>query len=164
MVVVDPGIYTESGKYLPNEAEVKLIDALRSGKYNQGTGHLRPVASEFCCLGVACDVIGGSDGWWDSAPYAWSYDHHQELMPPWVGHQLAWSMGSDGMLRFRDRDDRLIILSNLNDGGMMGKGRCTFDQIADIISHGLILKQGEKLPEDHDEYVQQEIVEPIDAD
>ena len=31
------------------------IDALRSGKYKQGTGHLR-VGDQYCCLGVLCDL------------------------------------------------------------------------------------------------------------
>ena len=32
-----------------------LLDALRSGKYLQGTGQLR-FDDNFCCLGVACDI------------------------------------------------------------------------------------------------------------
>ena len=33
----------------------KWIEALRSGEYEQGTGHLN-VGRSFCCLGVACEV------------------------------------------------------------------------------------------------------------
>jgi|ERR1041384_6246888 hypothetical protein len=32
------------------------IKALRSGKYKQGQGGLRPSKDTFCCLGVLCDV------------------------------------------------------------------------------------------------------------
>lgn len=33
------------------------VKALRSGEYRQGTGRLRSVDDEFCCLGVLCDVV-----------------------------------------------------------------------------------------------------------
>ena len=36
----------------------KWLEALRSGKYKQGGGMLRSQNDEFCCLGVACEVIG----------------------------------------------------------------------------------------------------------
>lgn len=35
----------------------KWVEALRSGKYKQGSGYLRS-GDRFCCLGVACDVLG----------------------------------------------------------------------------------------------------------
>lgn len=38
----------------------KWIKALRSGKYNQGTGCLKDFENKtFCCLGVLCDIAGG---------------------------------------------------------------------------------------------------------
>lgn len=46
----------------PNKARIKLVvDALRSGKFRQGTGRLAvydPVSKKvrYCCLGVACEV------------------------------------------------------------------------------------------------------------
>ena len=43
------------------ELKQKWIDALRSGKYKQGTGRLKQIIngeSTFCCLGVLCDVAG----------------------------------------------------------------------------------------------------------
>lgn len=33
-------------------------DALRSGEYKQGKYALRNTRNEFCCLGVACDLLG----------------------------------------------------------------------------------------------------------
>lgn len=44
----------------------KLVDALRSGEYQQGKGRLRD-GNKFCCLGVACDVFKRetSIGGWD---------------------------------------------------------------------------------------------------
>src|SRR5882762_6484724 len=42
-------------------------EALRSGKYRQGTHRLRNADDTYCCLGVACDLLA-EDG----------------ILPPWV--------------------------------------------------------------------------------
>ena len=42
-------------------ARAKWVDALRSGKYQQTRSALR-LGDTYCCLGVACDVLG--DGEW----------------------------------------------------------------------------------------------------
>lgn len=47
------------------ELKAKWLEALRSGKYDQGTGQLRDSRHCFCCLGVLCDV---------AAPEAWDDD------------------------------------------------------------------------------------------
>lgn len=39
------------------------VDALRSGEYKQGKHVLRSTRDEFCCLGVACDLL--DIGWLD---------------------------------------------------------------------------------------------------
>ena len=39
------------------ELKQKWLEALRSGKYKQGTGLLRSKENYFCCLGVLCDII-----------------------------------------------------------------------------------------------------------
>lgn len=40
------------------ELKEKWVAALRSGKYEQGTGALRSVDNRYCCLGVLCEVMG----------------------------------------------------------------------------------------------------------
>lgn len=42
---------------LPKEFGEKWIEALESGKYERGSCALKD-GSEFCCLGVACDIVG----------------------------------------------------------------------------------------------------------
>jgi hypothetical protein len=42
------------------ELKQKWVEALRSGKYVQGTGVLRTTADEYCCLGVLCDLVDRS--------------------------------------------------------------------------------------------------------
>lgn len=47
-------------QYTPEEQAVnrKLwIESLRSGKYKQGYGLLRDINDNYCCLGVACDIL-----------------------------------------------------------------------------------------------------------
>jgi len=39
------------------EIKTKWLEALRSGKYEQGAGHLCK-NDKYCCLGVLCDIIG----------------------------------------------------------------------------------------------------------
>lgn len=39
----------------------KWVDALRSGKYQQGAGCLS-AEGKFCCLGVACEVMKAKTG------------------------------------------------------------------------------------------------------
>jgi hypothetical protein len=38
------------------EIKEKWINALRSGKYEQGKSQLRSLSNKFCCLGVLCDL------------------------------------------------------------------------------------------------------------
>lgn len=48
--------------------KAKWLEALRSGDYRQGTGHLRSVSNDtYCCLGVLCD-IADPEGWESTIP------------------------------------------------------------------------------------------------
>ena len=62
----------------------RWLEALRSGKYKQGTSCLRQNEDDeedyFCCLGVLCDIID-HDAWLDSATdgnhkfFAWRHEN-----------------------------------------------------------------------------------------
>lgn len=41
---------------MKKDVMVKWVEALRSGKYEQGTGYLNK-HNELCCLGVLCEVL-----------------------------------------------------------------------------------------------------------
>ena len=104
----------------------KWLAALRSGEYKQAKGCLRNVNNEFCCLGVAVDVM---------SPSTWlktlnSYDEYSyrkfgqseiisdeefnRFIPMYIQNTLPFYVCVD-------------TLTYLNDGGY------TFVQIADII-------------------------------
>lgn len=122
--------------YVPNEAERKLIEALRSGKYQQAFNQLR-TEDGFCCLGVAEDVLGdeewerGPDGRWGKSEGVGGVQT-MRLRATTLA-KLGWSYAS-GIL---DDDvewdgQRPTYLGNLNDLG------CPFSQIADIIEAGKV--------------------------
>lgn len=125
-----------------NNAEIALIESLRSDRYNQGYGSLRPSNGAFCCLGVACDI--SYKGYWkqqsNNSPSIYvpiNTDDPMESMnlPISVMRQLDWTRPF-GLLLFRDRENNIVSLTALNDSEMF-----TFDQIADIIQAELIEKE-----------------------
>lgn len=61
-------------KKMNPEVKALWIEALRSGKYQQGQGGLRKVIGgdepdQFCCLGVLCDLVPTELGSWFSAEF-----------------------------------------------------------------------------------------------
>lgn len=105
-----------------NKNAKKWVEALRSGKYEQGKMALRH-ENRFCCLGVACEVFienGGAikiaidpDG---DATYAGLACRLPKEVSDWIG--IKSPLG-----RFEEK----ASLSSLNDNGS------TFFEIADII-------------------------------
>ena len=90
------------------EFKALWIEALRSGKYEQGRGALR-MGDKFCCLGVACDLI--DQGAWDGVG-----------MPGWNG----CGYGSTNLPFINS--DKAMHLAELNDKEQLG-----FKEIADYI-------------------------------
>ena len=41
-----------------NDIQTKWVEALESGDYKQGKTYLRDSEDRYCCLGVACEVMG----------------------------------------------------------------------------------------------------------
>ena len=125
-------------------AEVKKqwVEALRSGKYEQGIGVLRrhnDGEDQYCCLGVLCDLytkaFPKAVGRWDDVvedgvvPFRFSdtdgMDHWQhEVLTPAVREWAGLETG-DPILTFAD--DRFCV-STLNDDE-----RLDFNSIANLI-------------------------------
>lgn len=98
--------------------KAKWIAALRSGEYKQGTDFLCSSDDKFCCLGVACDLLGVD---WQQCPSGvWAANAKTSTLPPDLQYKLG--LGPTGFLYPRGE-----ALANLNDGGK------SFLEIADII-------------------------------
>lgn len=64
------------------EIKAKWIEALRSGKYEQGRGRLRSEDNKYCCLGVLCDLI--DPGKWvkhEGSDYSYGAGEHATGIP-----------------------------------------------------------------------------------
>lgn len=100
---------------------MKWVEALRSGKYEQGEYQLRTEDDKFCCLGVLCEVRGIKS---KRVRAAYLYLGKSGFYP--ANHGLKTSQGRIPSL--------LTTLTILNDGVAPGYvERLTFDEIADII-------------------------------
>ena len=117
------------------------VNALRSGKYEQGSERLRSV-SGYCCLGVLCDIYaqehntewefrGNEETNLQPMDY-WYYEGESEFLPESVmdwaelktnNPQLRVDVEEDGEDSWNYKDE----VSHLNDAGY------TFTTIADLI-------------------------------
>lgn len=88
--------------------------ALRSGKYKQGKGKLRPIEGGFCCLGVLCDLHRKATGgrWnYNSEEDEWEYMGKSDYLPlavaKWAGldRKLRVSIGKTSLPAMNDGDD-----------------------------------------------------------
>jgi hypothetical protein len=94
---------------------MRWVKALRSGKYKQGTGHLKR-RSGYCCLGVLCELRGvGFDGLRGTLP---------DRAMRWAGMSNPHGKAQKGPLH-------RISLAQRNDGN--GARRHSFKMIAKLI-------------------------------
>lgn len=109
-----------------NDYQIKWLEALRSGKYNQTVNGCLRDEDGFCCLGVVCDVIDSSK-WVTHTPNWWV----------WGTSRLDLSSDILDLLSLKDYD--MSILIDYNDDNEL-----TFVQIAqkleDYWAKGIILE------------------------
>ena len=115
------------------------INALRSGKYEQGSEKLRSVTG-YCCLGVLCDIYAQEHNTqWEfrgdeeinpqSQDY-WYFDEHSEFLPETVMNWAELKTHNPTVRVHNDDEDTFYYtdeLSDINDSGY------DFSQIANII-------------------------------
>lgn len=120
------------------EVKQKWIDALRSGKYEQGSERLRSV-SGYCCLGVLCDLYaqehntqwefrGNEETNLQPQDY-WYFGDQSEFLPESV-REWAELILYNPILRVEGDDEMFELneeVSTLNDEGY------SFSTIADLI-------------------------------
>lgn len=98
--------------------KAKWIAALRSGEYKQGRHYLRDEDDQFCCLGVAADLVGVE---WEKRPSGvWSADDQASMLGDSLCNKLGLSL--TGYLRSLGNS-----LASLNDDGR------SFREIAAVI-------------------------------
>lgn len=120
------------------EIKIKWLEALRSGKYQQGEGQLRTQDNKFCCLGVLCDIVK-PEGWSDVNHDEWWHDGESGVL----GHEVVALAGIERIGTLSkpieyppqdhpgDPNKMATALSALNDRGM------TFEEIAKVIEEQL---------------------------
>lgn len=126
------------------------LEALRSGEYTQGAGHLRVSMTEdnihfqdtHCCLGVLCDLhrqtTASLTNWTITSDGLWSYEGYEETLPEsvveWAGIEDMNPNINISAIKFADWYPHDIVssantstLAQLNDAG------ASFEHIANVI-------------------------------
>jgi hypothetical protein len=99
---------------MSNESFDRWVEALRSGKYEQGKGQLKTAGGAFCCLGLFCELEGF------------------DLAAPWKDEWVNWGTAggtenAPGVLRRAMNENQRNDLAIRNDRGD------SFSQIADVL-------------------------------
>ena len=115
----------------PEAARKKLVEALRSGKYDQTDRALKD-REGYCCLGVACDLyrkIEDPSRQWElvEGDTLWEFMGSSGALPDEVVDWLGFATNG-GTLMFRTESS----LMALNDSGK------SFEYIADTIEAGAV--------------------------
>lgn len=106
-------------------AQKKWVEALRSGKYKQGTSRLSR-DGYYCCLGVACEIFAKALGLKISLKDGRKiYDRSDTLAPIKIVKLLKLRSNAG-----KGKDFRTQTLTYLNDNGV------SFNQIADLLETG----------------------------
>jgi len=104
------------------EIKKKWVDALRSGKYKQGTGRLCSIHDTYkgyCCLGVLCEILEVPSV---ETHVMKEYDGAEWYLP----NRVTELTGLSRIPKINCRS-----LSDMNDDGM------SFNEIADLIEKNL---------------------------
>jgi len=113
------------------EVKALWLEALRSGEYEQGVGHLNQ-DGKLCCLGVLCEVairaaLDVTKGHSEFDPTVVTYSGSSDRLP-WSLQK--WS-GVDGVGNIGD-----AYRAGLPEGSLAGlndEAKYTFDEIAEVI-------------------------------
>lgn len=99
------------------EVKTLWLEALRSGRYQQGRGRLRTVdmvgENRYCCLGVLCDLydkVHGEDGWVRVGDTI-AVKHGARTSTPSAG-VLAWAGLHDRHGEFGEEGESLVEVND----------------------------------------------------
>jgi hypothetical protein len=124
--------------YEMNEAERALVEALRSGEYEQGAGFLETYGEmkgrKNCCLGVGCRIYPGNLEVQEGEACTF-FDNDNAHLPPSVKEWLGWDTDAGYLNEPVDYEGRSYCsLIDLNDAGMH------FNEIAAVIESGAVTR------------------------
>jgi hypothetical protein len=120
-----------------SDVKQKWVEALRSGKYKQGTGALRDSDGMYCCLGVLCElaVEAGAASRTNSGTYGvrdeegYMIDGSDSVLPQSVSVWAGLHGAANPMVVFGTNH---ASLADLNDNVGL-----SFERIADVIEEQL---------------------------
>ena len=126
----------------------KWVAELRSGKYNQGEGHLMQIDDDgdehFCCLGVLCEIaldegVPNLERVYNEDARRYFYNEREDFLPEPVIEWVGFNSKNPGVPYVQSDDDSETVddkpLSELNDEGL------SFAAIADLIEQEWIVKE-----------------------
>lgn len=115
------------------EIKEKWLDALRSGKYKQGTNKLRTLSDGYCCLGVLCDIYHKEthEGSWKESDFSYEFINENKpnvtvYLPEYIAKWAGLS-GTDPRIKSKHNHP----ISYINDKGN------SFIEIAELIEKNL---------------------------
>lgn len=109
----------------------KWLSALESGNYKQGQGKLRNKNGEFCCLGVACEVLGLERQ--GNTFYLYNGEEVRGFLTPQIAEKLGLRSGGGQLLATVTVGGmKYKTLYDMNDYGKM-----TFKDIAAYVRSNL---------------------------
>jgi hypothetical protein len=119
------------GEAVNEDVKNQWVDALRSGRYRQGTQYLHRIVDGepyYCCLGVLCSLLASPDNVVASSNGSvCTYEGDSQLLPEKVV-KAAGMRDNEGTFRLIEDDDTDKELWAINDHD----GR-SFAEIAEII-------------------------------
>lgn len=117
-----------------NEHAQKLVEALRSGEFEQMLSRLRATQDgqpSYCCLGVACEIYRretGEGAWNDNDDFVIDGSDHSSFLPTAVREWLSFSTTDGYMAITLENGGSFSSLTELND-----EAELSFAEIADVI-------------------------------
>ena len=115
---------------LDPEIKAKWLEALRSGKYEQGKGCLRDHEGKYCCLGVLADIVD-PEGWGRPVIDLFEFEIEEDEMA--IYDPDAWYGRAATICRQDILNEMIQVgLYEMNDSGLF-----TFEDIANIIEEYL---------------------------
>ena len=112
--------------YQLNEAQTKWLEALESGAYAQ-TGNRLKDSNGFCCLGVACEVLGVAATKSENVEEPWMYEGESLLCPLSIVEKLRLRSNNGDIADPPAGDPNGRTLAEMNDVG------ASFSEIAAFV-------------------------------